>query len=87
MIGPATLAGIARLNVRRDPAAWLAIAALIAVTVSDLSGYMRGEVERIWLPYAPWVVIVGATFTRSRGWLLLQAATALAVQALVISPW
>ncbi len=87
MIGPASLAGIARLNVRRDPAAWLVIAALIAVAVSDLSGYMRGEVERIWLPYAPWVVVVGATFTRGRGWLLLQAATALAVQALVVSPW
>ena len=87
MIGPASLAGIARLNVRRDPAAWLVIAALIAVAVSDLSGYMRGEVERIWLPYAPWVVVAGATFTRSRGWLLLQVATALAVQALVVSPW
>ena len=48
---------------------------------------MRGEVERIWLPYAPWVVVAGATFTRSRGWLLLQVATALAVQALVVSPW
>ena len=87
MIGPATVAGVARLNVRRDPAAWLVVAALIAVAVSDLSGYMRGEVERIWLPYAPWVIVAGATFARSRGWLLLQVLTALAVQALVVSPW
>ncbi len=87
MIGPATLAGIAHLNLRRNPAAWLVIAALIAVAVSDLSGYMRGEVERIWLPYAPWVVVAGAAFSRSRSWLLLQVATALAVQGLVVSPW
>ena len=87
MIGPATVAGIAHLNVRRNPAAWLIVAALIAVAVSDLSGYMRGEVERIWLPYAPWVVVAGAAFTRSRSWLLLQVATALAVQAVVVSPW
>jgi hypothetical protein len=87
MIGPATVAGIAHLNVRRNPVAWLVTAAIIAVAISDLSGYMRGEVERIWLPYAPWVVIAAAVLTRSRGWLLLQVAIALAVQGLVVSPW
>ncbi len=87
MIGPATVAGIAHLNVRRNPAGWLVIAALVAVAVSDLSGYMRGEVERIWLPYAPWVVAAAAVLTRRRGWMLLQVAVALAVQGLVVSPW
>jgi hypothetical protein len=87
MIGPATVAGIAHLNVRRNPAAWLVIAALVAIAISDLSGYMRGEVERIWLPYAPWVVVAAAVLTRKRGWLLLQVAIALAVQGLVVSPW
>ena len=87
MIGPATVAGVTHLNVRRNPAGWLVIAALIAIAISDLSGYMRGEVERIWLPYAPWVVIAAAALTRRRGWLLLQVAVALAVQGLVISPW
>ena len=41
-------------------AGWLVVAALVAVVVSDLSGVMRGEVERIWLPYAPWVVAAAA---------------------------
>ena len=87
MIGPAAVAGIARINLRRGTAGWLVIAALVAVVISDLSGYMRGEVERIWLPYAPWVVVAAAALTHMRGWLLLQVAVALAVQGLVISPW
>jgi hypothetical protein len=87
MIGPATIAGIAHLDLRRAPVTWLVVAALVAVAVSDLSGVMRGEVERIWLPYAPWVVVAAAALTRRRGWLLLQVAVALAVQGLVISPW
>jgi methylthioxylose transferase len=85
MIGPATIAGLAKL--RRGPVLLLVLAAVAAVVVSDLSGFMRGEVERIWLPYAPWVVIATATLTRRRGWLVLQIATAVAVQALVLSPW
>ena len=87
MIGPAAVAGVARINLRRGTAGWLVVAALLAVAVSDLSGVMRGEVERIWLPYAPWVVVAAAVLNRTRGWLLLQVAVALAVQGLVISPW
>ncbi|HEY3923705.1 MAG TPA: hypothetical protein VGL75_04025 [Acidothermaceae bacterium] len=87
MIGPAAVAGLARINLRRRTAGWLVVAALVAVVASDLSGVMRGEVERIWLPYAPWVVVAAAALTRTRGWLLLQVAVALAVQGLVISPW
>ena len=87
MIGPAAIAGIVHLNLRRNAAGWLVAAAIVAVAVSDLSGVMRGEVERIWLPYAPWVVVAAAALTRRRGWLLLQVAVALAVQGLVVSPW
>ena len=87
MIGPAAVAGIAHLHVRRNPSGWLVIGALIAIAVSDASGYMRGEVERIWLPYAPWVVLAAGALSRRRGWLLLQVAIALAVQGLVVSPW
>ncbi len=87
MIGPAAVAGLSRINLRRGTAGWLVVAALIAVVVSDLSGVMRGEVERIWLPYGPWVVVAAAALNHSRRWLLLQVAVALAVQGLVISPW
>ena len=72
---------------RRDPAGWLVIAAFVAIAVSDLSGVMRGEVERIWLPYAPWVVVAAAALTRKARMALLQVAVALAVQGLVVSPW
>ncbi|NEA28064.1 hypothetical protein G3I70_37030, partial [Actinomadura bangladeshensis] len=47
-----------------------------------------GEVERIWVPFAAWAVAAAALHRPpARGWLAAQAATALAVQALVLSPW
>ena len=38
MIGPAAVAGLARINLRHGTAGWLVVAALVAVVVSDLSG-------------------------------------------------
>ena len=35
-------------------------AALAAVLVADLSQMSRGEVERIWLPFVPWLALAGA---------------------------
>ncbi|WP_141575309.1 hypothetical protein [Actinomadura sp. WMMA1423] len=77
------------------PAAAVAVlagAALLGVLVLDLSGVTRGEVERIWVPFAAWAVLAAAvdrspSGAGTRGWLAAQAATALAVQALVLSPW
>ncbi|MFA1547066.1 hypothetical protein [Actinomadura chokoriensis] len=66
----------------------LAAAALAGVLVLDVSGVTRGEVERIWLPFAAWPLIIASLHGRAaRPWLAAQAATALAVQALVLSPW
>ncbi|MFA1543629.1 hypothetical protein [Actinomadura monticuli] len=94
LTGPATaraLPAALRLATREraaSPAAVLACAALAGVLVLDLSGVTRGEVERIWVPFAAWLV-VAASLRRpaARPWLAAQAATALAVQALVLSPW
>jgi hypothetical protein len=55
----------------------------------------KGEVERIWLPFVPWVLLAGAALYPSsrgrcrdvRGWLGLQAMTALLIQTVVHSPW
>ncbi|WP_171064529.1 hypothetical protein [Actinomadura soli] len=66
----------------------LAGAALLGVLVLDASGVTRGEVERIWVPFAAWVTVAAALHRPpARAWLAAQAATALAVQALVLSPW
>ncbi|MDL4821762.1 hypothetical protein [Actinomadura opuntiae] len=73
------------------PAAVVALtagAALVGVVVLDLSGVTKGEVERIWVPFAAWLVVAASVRgTAARGWLAAQAVTALAVQALVLSAW
>jgi hypothetical protein len=87
MIGPTSATAIARIMRERRAVSVVVLAALLAVAVSDASGFMRGEVERIWLPYAPWVVAAGACLRPRTRWLAVQLATAVAVQALVLSPW
>lgn len=91
VVGPAAAAGIAWLRDRR--VALLTGAALVAIALADVSGMSKAEVERIWLPFAPWVLVATATLTApgakhlTRRFLLVQVATAVAVQALVRSPW
>lgn len=88
VVGPATLAGLGRLR-RAEWRAWiLPAAAFVAVMALDLAGITRGEVERIWLPYAAWMVTAAATLRGpARGWLAAQAGTALLMQAVMGSPW
>lgn len=83
--GPAVAAGIARL---RAPGVWLlAGGALAALVAADLSGMSKGETERIWLPFIPWLLVATAALRGSRGWLAAQIALALALQLGVRSPW
>jgi hypothetical protein len=60
-------------------------AALVAVALADLSQLARGEVERIWLPFVPWLAL--AAPGERRGWLAAQAGVALVLQASLDSPW
>ena len=90
ILGPAVLAGLgAGLAGRTEWRRWaLPAAALVAVLALDLSGITRGEVERIWLPYAAWMATVtGFLRPPARGWLTAQAALALVMQATMGSPW
>jgi hypothetical protein len=86
MIGPAGWLGFSRAAKHR-PLILLVAATLFAVLASDVSGYTRGEVERIWLPYAPWLLVAAANIQPRRVTLAAQILVALAVQALVLSPW
>lgn len=84
VIGPAIAAGL--------PRAWrfpVVAAAIAVILLADVSGLSKSEVERIWLPFAVWLVpAVGfLAGSRTRWWLAGQAATALIVNHLLLTTW
>lgn len=88
-IGPAVAVGIVLL---RDRRVWVLVGGgLAAVAVANLSGLSEGEVERIWLPFTLWVYVATAAIDPrpwvQRGFLALQAGTALALVALIETYW
>ncbi|WP_425535573.1 hypothetical protein [Streptomyces aureus] len=95
--GLATAAGLRRTGtvlLRRDPAdretgrlALLVAAAALALLLADLSGMSKAETERIWLPFALWLLPSCALLTRPRAWLLLQATLALLLNHLLRTGW
>jgi hypothetical protein len=84
-IGPATAAGLARTVVAARWRLALPAAALVAVAAADLSQMSRGEVERIWLPFVPWLAL--AAPGHRRAWLAAQVALAVVLQSVLLSPW
>nr|WP_244992750.1 hypothetical protein [Saccharothrix coeruleofusca] len=81
----AVATGLAPLAGRwRGPALRLAGPAALAILLADLSGLSKAEVERIWLPFTVWLLVLAP---RRRGWLAAQAATALAVDHLLLTNW
>ncbi|MFD0205959.1 MULTISPECIES: hypothetical protein [Saccharothrix] len=69
----------------RGSAVTLAAAAAVAILAADLSGLSKAEVERIWLPFTVWLVVLVPD--RRRTWLAAQAVTALAVNHLLLTNW
>jgi hypothetical protein len=91
--GPVLGAGLARLVAlgrRADRVVLLLVAgAAAAVVAADLSRMSKAEVERIWLPFVPWLLLSTALLPdrwRRRA-LALQAATALALEHLLYTTW
>lgn len=88
-LGPAAAAGIARL---RDRHAWVLVgAALVAVVVADLSGLSKAEVERIWIPFMPWLLLASSAAASSRRasrwWLAAQVLLAVVLELSLRTPW
>ncbi|MFC8432834.1 hypothetical protein [Streptomyces sp. NPDC057253] len=96
IIGLATVAGLRRAGavLVRDrlgtPGARLALlvaAALLALLVADLSGMSKAETERIWLPFALWLLPACAFLPAPRRWLTAQAVLALLLNHLLLTGW
>ncbi|MEU6682255.1 hypothetical protein [Streptomyces sp. NPDC046832] len=95
--GAATVAGLRRTTVsllrhRSGPRAgvrlaFLLSAALAALLVADLSGMSKAETERIWLPFALWLLPACALLPRPRLWLTAQALLALLLNHLLLTGW
>ncbi|MFI1964296.1 hypothetical protein ACH429_09265 [Streptomyces pathocidini] len=67
----------------------LTLTALLTVAIADLSGMSKAETERIWLPFALWLLPGTALLPRSthRPWLTAQAILALLINHLLFTGW
>ncbi|HEX4190522.1 MAG TPA: hypothetical protein VHZ06_05960 [Marmoricola sp.] len=68
---------------------WLSGGGLAMVLVADASQMSKGEVERIWLPFVPWLLLATALLPEKwrRGGLALQLVVALVIQHLLFTGW
>ncbi|MCW2784556.1 MAG: hypothetical protein JWP74_1073 [Marmoricola sp.] len=96
--GPMVGAGLAQAGSRyrtvlEEPAARIVVllsgAALTSVLLADASQMSKAEVERIWLPFVPWLLLGCALLPERwrRGGLVLQLIAALALQHLLATGW
>ncbi|WP_245155936.1 hypothetical protein [Nocardioides sp. 503] len=91
--GPVLGAGLGQVAARRAdlgrPVLLLVAAAVASIAVADASQMSKAEVERIWLPFVPWLLVATSALpSRWRGPALgLQLAAALALQHLVHTSW
>jgi len=67
----------------------LTLAAALCIALADLSLMSKGEVERIWLPFVPWLLLGAALFPARwrRRALAAQLIAAIVVQTLVFTRW
>jgi hypothetical protein len=67
----------------------LALAGTLTILVADLSQMSKAEVERIWLPFVPWMLL--GTALLSERWRRVgfagQLGFALVVQHLLFTGW
>ena len=90
MVGPATVAGLAHRPIPPGLLPLL-VGATGAVLLADLCGMSKAEVERIWIPFVPWVMVATgaaiASVRSRRAWLSAQVLVTMIVAVGVRSPW
>jgi methylthioxylose transferase len=84
-IGPVVGLGIAAL--RHRALWWIVGGGLLCLVVADVSQYSKGEVERIWLLFFPWLVPAVATLPKRRILLGAHALSAVVLQTWLVSKW
>jgi len=74
---------------RRSGLHILLVSFVVVVLCADLSGLSKAETERIWLPFAVWLVAAPALLPRRwhRYSLAIQAAGALVINSLLLTNW
>ena len=94
MVPAALAAGLPQLRTlarweRPEPVAALVAAGVAMVVAADLSLMSKAEVERIWLPFLPWLVLSVAWLPgRWRRWgLLAQGVAAIVLQHVIRTVW
>lgn len=67
----------------------LGCAGLLTIAAATATGMSKAEVERVWLPFTLWIVMLPALLPRRwHGWLIAsQLLTALLVQHLLLTRW
>jgi len=93
-VGVATAAGMHRVLTPsrlwvREGLTMLVAGVALAVVIADVSALSKAETERIWLPFAVWLLAATALLpTRyQRWWLGAQAVLALSIVHLVLTNW
>ena len=88
-LGPGVAVGLART---RERGLWLLTGgAVVALVVAIASGYSKGEVERIWLPFTPWILVALGSLAKpwrnARGWIVVQAGYTIVLTTALSTPW
>ncbi|MET0317652.1 hypothetical protein CH289_06360 [Rhodococcus sp. RS1C4] len=88
-LGLAVPAALPRIFTRLQPINLLVLAGLAAVVMADLSQLSKAETERIWLPFAMWMLLAPAVLPQRshKFWLALQVVAALAINHLLFTNW
>lgn len=88
-VGVAVPAAFPRIVTRVQPINLLVIGAVAAVVMADLSQLSKAETERIWLPFAMWMLLAPAVLPQRthKFWLALQVTAALAINHLLFTNW
>ncbi len=89
IMGPVAFVAITRL---RDKAVWALVGgALAAIAFANVTGLSKAEVERIWLPFLPWILLATSALPSTPAWmrslLAVQAVVAIVIGIKVETLW